>query len=231
MAAISFSRRCSVTRLISQIIKLQPVTIHLSTALIFFLHGSHFHHSSNVISQWVTGTAVQTPSVMYCGATIRKLESPLCGKHLHSNHWVWNWFYLSGIGTISCGFPLPVKCSFYNLGAEGMLIAFDEGAYCNDVFLWTLPEKVALFFTWSSWARWVPWHFPIRVHTQAITALQTCRFLKIMKPGRLGVPQTSGGTGEDKEIETQKDGRLYFDKVVKSFQFPPQFISNKFQVD
>ncbi len=127
MAAISFSRPCSATRLISQIIKLQPVAVHLSTALIFFLHGSHFHHSSNVISQWVTGTAVQTPSVMYCGATVRKLESPLCGKHLHSNHWVWNWFYLSGIGTISCGFPLPVKCSFYNLGAQGMLMAFDEG--------------------------------------------------------------------------------------------------------
>lgn len=110
------------------------MTIHLSTALIFFLHGRHFHHSRNVISQWVTGTAVQTPSVMYCGATIQKLESPLCGKNLHSNHWVWNWFYLSGIRTISSGFPLPVKCSFYNLGAQGMLIAYDKGHIC--VFLW-----------------------------------------------------------------------------------------------
>ena len=155
------------------------MTIHLSTALIFFLHGSHFHHSSNVISQWVTGTAVQTPSVMYCGAaTIRKLESPLCGEHLHSNHWVWNWFYLSGIKTISCGFPLPVKCSFYNLGARGMLMAFDEGP--NYVFLWTPPKKVALRLTRGT-SRWLPWHFPIRAHERAIMAHHTCQLLTIMK--------------------------------------------------
>lgn len=147
MAAILFSWPCSLTRPISQIIKLQPVTIHLSTALIFFLHGSHFHHSSNVISQWVTGTAVQTPSVMYCGVAILKLESPLCRKHLHSNHWVWNWFYLSGIRTISCGFPLPVFISLECRNANGLWWHMKS---LTMFFPWTPPRKKALQVTWGS---------------------------------------------------------------------------------
>lgn len=194
------------------------MTIHLSTALIFFLHDSHFHHRSNVISQWVTGTAVQTPSVMYCGAAIRKLESPRCGKNLHSNHSVWNWFYLSGIWTISSGFPLPIKCSFYNLEVQGMLMARDEGP--NYVFLLTPPQKAAIPITRGTSKR-VLRHFSTKAHEQVLMAHQVCQFLVIITLSRLGVSQTSAGSRGRWWIDNKK-GTL-FNRGVKVLLIPVQF--------